>query len=421
MSGHQSLNSGKKAVHVKWAGKTIALGTFPSGEADEKCARAKALTRAWRSTMRPKPSREWVMTELERLEVRVVSGRLGRREGEGSDDEGDGDSKGDAEDEKESKEGSPPPSSVPPHRPLVGGGSAAAYEAARADHYRNVAEQKGGPNKPGAGNMSARSNDIMRGQSNRPGGFVGDSVGGMGMGGPGSFGNDMMGLGGAGMMGSSNFGGGMQLGLSVNPNQHYEMLKLHHMNLLNEIQETTLMMNLYQQQQLQQQQRHIQQKHTGGSGGQSSGGSGGGLNGLDSSFPGGGALGSNESSLGRIGSPPLMGYGGGSGLGNPGNMPGGARQQNALGSMMGNMQGVMGSALGGNQQSLGGMNSRDEAAALEAKLQMLKQDIAEKERLAQGISLPNSSGQQNSDSSKRKPTKSQSSKDAKRSKGDKTE
>ena len=29
------------------------------------------------------------------------------------------------------------------------------------------------------------------------------------------------------------------------------MLKLHHMNLLNEIQETTLMMNLYQQQQLQ--------------------------------------------------------------------------------------------------------------------------------------------------------------------------
>merc|ERR1719384_275205 len=47
--------------------------------------------------------------------------------------------------------------------------------------------------------------------------------------------------------------GGGQMGLSVNPNQHYEMLKLHHMNLLNEIQETTLMMNLYQQQQLQQQ------------------------------------------------------------------------------------------------------------------------------------------------------------------------
>lgn len=40
------------------------------------------------------------------------------------------------------------------------------------------------------------------------------------------------------------------------------MLKLHHMNLLNEIQETTLMMNLYQQQQLQQQQQQLQQQAT---------------------------------------------------------------------------------------------------------------------------------------------------------------
>jgi hypothetical protein len=44
--------------------------------------------------------------------------------------------------------------------------------------------------------------------------------------------------------------------------RHYEMLKLHHMNLLNEIQETTLMMNLYQQQQLQQQQQQLQQQAT---------------------------------------------------------------------------------------------------------------------------------------------------------------
>jgi hypothetical protein len=40
------------------------------------------------------------------------------------------------------------------------------------------------------------------------------------------------------------------------------MLKLHHMNLLNEIQETTLMMNLYQQQQLQQQQQQLQQQNS---------------------------------------------------------------------------------------------------------------------------------------------------------------
>ena len=35
--------------------------------------------------MRPKPSREWVMQELERLGVRVVSGRLGRKAGEEDD------------------------------------------------------------------------------------------------------------------------------------------------------------------------------------------------------------------------------------------------------------------------------------------------------------------------------------------------
>ena len=37
--------------------------------------------------MRPKPSRDWVMVELERLGVRVVSGRLGRKAGE--EDEGE--------------------------------------------------------------------------------------------------------------------------------------------------------------------------------------------------------------------------------------------------------------------------------------------------------------------------------------------
>lgn len=38
--------------------------------------------------MRPKPTRDWVMTELERLGVRVVSGRLGRKAGEDADDKG---------------------------------------------------------------------------------------------------------------------------------------------------------------------------------------------------------------------------------------------------------------------------------------------------------------------------------------------
>ena len=35
--------------------------------------------------MRPKPTREWVMVELERLGVRVVSGRLGRKAGDEDD------------------------------------------------------------------------------------------------------------------------------------------------------------------------------------------------------------------------------------------------------------------------------------------------------------------------------------------------
>lgn len=49
-------------------------------DADEKCARAKALTRTWRST-RPKPTKEWVTNELERLGIRVVNGRHERKPG----------------------------------------------------------------------------------------------------------------------------------------------------------------------------------------------------------------------------------------------------------------------------------------------------------------------------------------------------
>jgi hypothetical protein len=37
--------------------------------------------------MRPKPTRDWVMLELERLGVRVVSGRLGRKAGDEDDSE----------------------------------------------------------------------------------------------------------------------------------------------------------------------------------------------------------------------------------------------------------------------------------------------------------------------------------------------
>jgi hypothetical protein len=75
----------------QWQGKTIALGTFASGEAEEKCAKAKSLTRAWRSSMRPKPTREWVISELERLGIRIVSGgRSGRTKNDSGEDGGPG-------------------------------------------------------------------------------------------------------------------------------------------------------------------------------------------------------------------------------------------------------------------------------------------------------------------------------------------
>jgi len=302
--------NGKKAVHVKWAGKTIALGTFPQSEADEKCARAKALTRAWRSTMRPKPSREWVMLELERLQVRVVSGRLGRKgTGDGTDDGTEDD-----DDDVESKRslvkkkvsdkkikayglhgvenrmeengtrdpglgeitdvgalavnGADMNNGTSQYRQLLGRGSAAAYEAARADHLKQSlmaqSKSKSSTDKDKLKEMSLTNNgnfgglsllreenqDIAMGVNNPNGRLSGATS---------SASNNLTStLAPHSLIGSGGqaSGGGMpQLGLSVNPNQHYEMLKLHHMNLLNEIQETTLMMNLYQQQQLQQQQQ----------------------------------------------------------------------------------------------------------------------------------------------------------------------
>ncbi len=133
-------------------------------------------------------------------------------------------------------------------RPVVGGDSTSPYEAARADHYQKQAG-KNKMKKDGDNSMNMSSMDAMM-------------VGGMGMN------NSMSGGGARGGIALPNFG------LSVNPNQHYEMLKLHHMNLLNEIQETTLMMNLYQQQQQQQQVSGLGRMGFYGSGGNQLGGLG---------------------------------------------------------------------------------------------------------------------------------------------------
>ncbi len=284
--------------------------------------------------MRPKPTREWVMNELERLNVRVVSGRPSK-ELNGSDEDGTDNGAGGASMgtsgggavsatntnnaaaaangaadlqgnpsitasllnvaelarglgidantllnqqrrnsslamsllEKEGRDSNITAAAVaamgngmnkndtgPHHRPLVGGGSAAAYEAARADYYRNLAEKKGSNSRDtldisdsGRGSLSGSS---LPGNSRRLsslGGLFNESSSGQ-------LGDAFNAQNGNSNNTGGNSGGG-SFGLSVNPNAHYEMLKLHHMNLLNEIQETTLMMNLYQQQQLQQRQQ----------------------------------------------------------------------------------------------------------------------------------------------------------------------
>lgn len=161
-----------------------------------------------------------------------------------------------------------------PHRPLVGGGAAAAYEAARADHYRSLADQK-----EQQGNLMRQSG--LRASLGLGGGMncVGRAVAGpstLAMGG-----KEQVGVGpraaarGAGMSGA--IGAMSGLGPNATPSQHYEMLKLHHMNLLQEIQETTMMMNIYQQQMIQEQQSALRQSqmhnNNGGNGGIGGGGS----------------------------------------------------------------------------------------------------------------------------------------------------
>jgi hypothetical protein len=325
--------------------------------------------------MRPKPSRDWVMVELERLGVRVVSGRLGRKAGEDGEDDPMDPKKGghpggmsiggpiernssmgfggemdlnalmarrnssigmsmmgDTMNRRGSlgslgqtmgMDGDP---SMPPHRPFVGGGAAAAYEASRHDHYtQKSAEQQRRASSLGLGNLT---------------------------------------------------GGGLgNMGMSVNPNQHYEMLKLHHMNLLNEIQETTLMMNLYQQQQLQQQQHQLQQQ-AGPDGMGNNGDPGLGMmqqqlqnsgssnqQGLDQMFGSAQLSQQQRASLGLGG--PQMGGGNTGGGGNYN-----SQQQFQL--MQQQMEGGMG---GGGQ---GGVSSMGQSGnqVMESRLAQLKDDLA---------------------------------------------
>lgn len=62
----------KKRAQLKWEGRNITLGTFYPHEADDKRTQALALAKQWRK-MVPKPSREFVIQELERMQIRIVA------------------------------------------------------------------------------------------------------------------------------------------------------------------------------------------------------------------------------------------------------------------------------------------------------------------------------------------------------------
>ena len=270
------------------------------------------------------------------------------------------------------------------HRPMAGGVSAVAYEAARADHYRKLEEKQAGKSKikrEGGNNMNMNPMDAMMGS-------------GMGMN------NAMSGLGGG--------GGNMMptFGLSVNPNQHYEMLKLHHMNLLNEIQETTLMMNLYQQQQLQQQQ--LQQQQQGvvggkmgyyGGGGNQMGGLGGGGNQMGGGGNSNFLMGMINQSQGGIMNPSQGMEGGSMGVGGGGNQNMMAAPQDVKNEMQGHDNASVSSASGNGimeptslsnslsgsaSNSVGGTSSNYAKTPQERALWLrkLKEDIAQREREA---------------------------------------
>jgi hypothetical protein len=158
------------------------------------------------------------------------------------------------------------------------------------------------------------------------------------------------------------------------------------MNLLNEIQETTLMMNLYQQQQLQQQQQQLQQQQVGpdhqGAGSdpqmamllqQQQGIPGGGM---DQLYGNGGVMG-HRGSLGMGGNDQQMHM---------------MRQQQQQQQLMqaGASVGAGGAGGAGNIGAGGGvplqhelMKGQQEQAALEERLQKLKEDIALRQKEAE--------------------------------------
>jgi len=262
-----------------------------------------------------------------------------------------------------------------------------------SDSFRNLAGQR---------NKAISENELLSGGFNS--GSNNMSLGSTGLSGmPSALGGSNSLTSGSGLLGAGS--GGNQLGLSVNPNQHYEMLKRHHMNLLNEIQETTLMMNLYQQQLQQQQlqQQQLQQDNQGMSTSAAEqqlamqlaqqqqasssqlfdslyGMGGAGPVPSSQQFPG------LHSQTGLKQGQQQMGLGigsSGSGTSNQMQLQALLRQQNLLsgGTLSdGMLPGMQQRRLSFQQQQQFLGNDDDQEATTQARLQKLKQDIAERQR-----------------------------------------
>ena len=174
----------------------------------------------------------------------------------------------------------------------------------------------------------------------------------------------------SGRMGGMWAGGGGSGRMSEagrNSSQHYEILKLHHMNLLSEIKETTLMLNLYQQHFLQQdqQKKSVAREGQGSKGPESGMASWGILGGY-----GRGDIGEDDSGSGLVGTSgvrekmvrelsALGAMGGGVGaidrlLSKRSEMYG---IRNGMGGMEGGMGGTMGGIMG-NHTEVGGQKNK---------------------------------------------------------------
>lgn len=254
---------GRRAAHVTWDGKTIALGTFSAQEAAEKCNRAKALTKKWRTTMIPKPDVEWVKNTLERLNIRVVNDRPGRRKKRNINE---------VENSNISSHSSPQQRlmNLAQQQQVRGEQSILPRNAMNmnlmnADIYQGLSRGVNPASFPSlAGDLDRRlsnpsnygSNSQQRGLANpsvlgslpNPGNIynIGNSIPGFDPS-PNDLQNEHLSAIHGDASQRSNNTQQQLANLVFGSNQHYEVLKEHHMNLLKELQETTTLMNMYHQ------------------------------------------------------------------------------------------------------------------------------------------------------------------------------